>query len=205
MRPSAFPTTAATLALLAGTLLGLGRTIRRRRQCADRRHGCARPVPRDDRGLQRLPHAAQDGTGGSGTRHGPDAVRSSPEPRDAGAAEAARRSLAGHGCCDQHGLVRSLGRQLHSESHARSGDGTRPLDAAQFRGHDPQRSPPGPRSADPAAHAVPDVQAFHGRGFRGDLCVPAHDPGDPQPGARAAASACLRCRIDAVVPSTQPP
>ncbi len=60
------------------------------------------------------------------------------------------------------------------------------------------RSPPGPRSADPAAHAVPDVQALHGRGFCGDLRLPAHDPADPQPGARAAASAGRRCRVDAV-------
>ncbi len=52
--------------------------------------------------------------------------------------------------------------------------------------------------ADPAADADPDVQALHRRGPRGDLRLPAVDPADPQPGARAAAAGLAEMGTDPI-------
>ena len=60
-----------------------------------------------------------------------------------------------------HRVVRTLGRELHGEPDARSRDGARSLDAAEFQGHLPHRTAHGSRPADPAADADTDVQELH--------------------------------------------
>ena len=46
---------------------------------------------------------------------------------------------------DQHRVVGTVGRELHREPDARSGDRPRQVDAAQLHRHDPHRPPHGTR------------------------------------------------------------
>jgi hypothetical protein len=150
----------------------------------------ARPLPGVDVGLHGLPHAVEDGRQGPGARplapvFGSPRVGCQMPPAPV-LQEGPWVMIAER---HQHRVGRPLGRELHRQPDARRGDRPGPLDrAADFirtirsgrhMGRGREVLPPMP---------IAGLQQLHRRRSEGHLRLPAHDPADPQPGARSAAA-----------------
>src|SRR5438876_1913469 len=144
----------------------------------------AREVSRHDHGLQRLPHALQDGTEGARARYVADAF-GAPRRYEAPAAAEVFGPLGCRGG-RQFRVGRPLGNQLYGQPDAGQEHGTGDLDGGHVRQGDEDGQAHGDLAGDPAADAMAVVQPGNRRGLESDLCLSQVDSADRQPCTRLA-------------------
>src|SRR5687767_2917359 len=130
-----------------------------------------------------------DGTARPRARHVPGADRTPAGRPDAAAAAAAERAVDVARCGDQHGLRRTLGRELHGEPDARQGDRPRLVDGGDVRRHHQDGPAPGERAAGAASNAGTGLRQSDRRRPEVRIRLPAVAGPGAQPGPVADRSA----------------